>query len=88
MGSISRLKGFELFKLYQILEAKLTLQDQNNAVSLKINKTLHDILKEAYQILKHDVLIPLALKKLFLNIPELDRIVNMDRITNTEYIRF
>ena len=69
MGSISRLKGFELFKLYQILEAKLTHQNQSNTVSLKINKNLHYILKEAYQILKHDILIPLALKKLFLNLP-------------------
>lgn len=61
-GNRSRLKGFDLFRLYQILEQRSIMSENEETESLK--RTMRASLLESYFLLKNDLLAPPPLKPL------------------------
>ena len=55
-GNRSRLRGFDLFRLYQILEQKSKISGNEETESLKTIMTAS--LLESYFLLRHDLLAP------------------------------
>ena len=72
-GNRSRLRGFDLFRLYQILEQRHIMSGNEEAESLKMEIT--ESLLESYFLLRHDLLSPAPLislvKKLRTEDPEM-----------------
>ena len=64
-GNRSRLKGFELFRLYQILEQKLELDTSNSQEREALTRQIQSSLLESHLLLKDDIETPLALHKCY-----------------------
>ena len=54
-GNRSRLKGFELFRLFLILERKAELEQHKNDYTIK---SMHELLIESYFLLQNDIQAP------------------------------
>ena len=61
-GNRSRLRGFDLFRLYHILEQRLMMSGIEETESLKMKMT--ESLLESYFLLRHDLLSPAPLMSL------------------------
>ena len=61
-GNRSRLKGFDLFRLYQILEQRSIMSENEETESLK--RDMRASLLESYFLLRNDLLAPPPLKPL------------------------
>ena len=64
-GNRSRLKGFELFRLYQILEQKLELDNSSSQEREILTRQIQSSLLESHLLLKDDIETPLALHKCY-----------------------